>query len=415
MVVTIHCAPPRSSIIYLGYDFSWLIFSNGLVAVWIFFCLSGYLMGKAFYSGRYTVDTKGIFNFWCNRALRIVPLYYFVLLILSIFVYTDILKMANWGYLFRLLTFTYQPYFYPQPIAFNDSLWSLSTEVQFYLLVPFIYSIIAPLIISLRHFITAFFIVIITVFLIKFITLSGFQKQIIEQFAYAFRYWYAPLINNLDLFICGFLINPLIQSYRQNKNTDCATKCIDINNKSNLNKKYLSRFNLFSYANNKIIAIALIVLLYLFTAHHFYNQELWGLPTRTGGFRTSTTIFILQPLTAIITCLFIFAFELTKYESYSKHEKLSFTNILKNPIRALEIMGNLSYGVYVWHVPIIQKITPIFISDIPLEAFAFRITATLILSSILATITYYLVEIPAAKFKIYREVRNQESEVRSEK
>jgi peptidoglycan/LPS O-acetylase OafA/YrhL len=417
MVVTIHCNPPRNSIVYLGYDFSWITFSHGMVAVWIFFCLSGYLMGKAFYSSRYTVDTKGIFNFWCNRALRILPLYYFALLILSIFVYTDILKMANWGYLLRLFTFTYQPYFHPQPLPFNDALWSLSTEVQFYLLVPFIYSTIYPLVISIQRFIVVFFITILAIFFIKFITLSGFQKQITEHLAYAFRYWYAPLINNLDLFICGFLINPLIQKYHQTKNVDFLTD-IDANSansENNTKKKYLSRLHLFSSVSIKTIAIVLITLLYLFTAHHFYHQELWGLPSRSGGFRTFTTIFILQPLTAIITSFFIFAFELKKYESYTKNEKLSFDSISKNPIRALEIMGNLSYGIYVWHMPIIQKITPVFISDIPLEAFAFRMTATLFLSSILATVTYYLVEIPAAKFKIYRGIKSQQSEGKSEK
>ncbi|BAZ38640.1 O-acetyltransferase OatA [Calothrix sp. NIES-4101] len=141
MVVIHHCERPRNSITYSGYDFSWVIFSHGAVAVWIFFCLSGYLMGKAFYSGRYTVDVKGIINFWYNRALRIIPLYYFVILILSIFVYTDILKMTNWGYFVRLLSFTYQPLFHAQSLPFNEALWSLSTEVQFYLLVPFIYNI----------------------------------------------------------------------------------------------------------------------------------------------------------------------------------------------------------------------------------------------------------------------------------
>ncbi|BAZ38639.1 hypothetical protein NIES4101_45790 [Calothrix sp. NIES-4101] len=263
--------------------------------------------------------------------------------------------------------------------------------------------IITPRIINLRHFIAAFIVVIITVFLIKYLFLLGFQKQIQEQMAYAFRYWYSPLIHNLDLFICGFLINPLIQYYNQDKKSNISTKI----SKDSKNKLHLFRFNSLNYPRIKFIAIILIVLLYLFTAHHGYHQELFGLPSRPSGIRTFTTTFILQPLTAIITSFFIFTFELKRYELYSQNEKLSFNNILKNPIRTLEIMGNLSYGVYVWHIPIIQKITPVFTSDIPLEAFALRISATLILSSILATVTYYLVEIPAAKFKIYQGVRIQ--------
>ncbi|MBF2067552.1 MAG: acyltransferase family protein [Calothrix sp. C42_A2020_038] len=60
MVVVIHSAPPRNAIIYRNCDFSWLTFSHGLVAVWVFFCLSGYLMGKVFYTQRYTFDIHGV-------------------------------------------------------------------------------------------------------------------------------------------------------------------------------------------------------------------------------------------------------------------------------------------------------------------------------------------------------------------
>ncbi|WP_375506305.1 acyltransferase family protein [uncultured Nostoc sp.] len=65
----------RQSIIYHGYDFTWILFSHGPAAVWIFFVLSGYLMGKGFYSGRYIANISGIVNFWRNRILRIFPLY----------------------------------------------------------------------------------------------------------------------------------------------------------------------------------------------------------------------------------------------------------------------------------------------------------------------------------------------------
>lgn len=152
----------------------------------------------------------------------------------------------------------------------------------------------------------------------------------------------------------------------------------------------------------KYFAVVLIILLYLFTAYHLYHQELWNLPNRSGGWRTSTTILILQPLTAIITSFFIFAFEKDIYQDFTKHEKLSFNAILNNPLRILEVIGNLSYGIYIWHMPIIARTYDIFTSEIPIEAFYIRLTATLILSTILATVTYYLVELPFSKWKIYQ-------------
>ncbi len=374
MVVTIHCAPPRKSIIYNDIDLSWLMFSHGAIAVWIFFVLSGYLMGKVFYTKRYTVDIAGVIKFWRNRVLRIFPLYYFAVLILTIFVYPEILKFSNWGYLLRVCTFTYHPYISFEAVKFNDVFWSLSTEVQFYLIVPFIYSLIQNRLNNQKKvFIAGLSIILATLIFRSFLWIS-FQTEITQEMGYAFKYWYTPLIVNLDLFLCGFLLNALIQ-----------------NRKTNLNQRKSLII--------KIFAVTLIILLYLFTAHHLYHQELWNLPNRSGGWRTLTTILILQPLTAIITSFFIFAFEKDVYHEFTKHEKLSFNTILKNPVRILEIVGNLSYGIYIWHMPIIARTYNVFNAEIPIEAFYIRLSATLILSTVLATVTYYLVELPFSRWK----------------
>ena len=142
---------------------------------------------------------------------------------------------------------------------------------------------------------------------------------------YAFKYWYAPLSNSFDLFLCGFLINPLLKYQTLNKS---------------------KKFNKFKWLKSSIkyISVTLLILLYFFTAHHLYHQELWGLFGRPSGWRTSTTIFLLQPLTAIITSFFIFAFESEDYHSFARNEKLSFAAILRNPFRVLEVLGTLSYG-----------------------------------------------------------------------
>lgn len=108
----------------------------------------------------------------------------------------------------------------------------------------------------------------------------------------------------------------------------------------------------------------------------------------------------------MVVSFLIFAWEYYEYHTWIKNEKLSFHAILKNPLRILEIFGNLSYGIYIWHVPIIEKFTPIFTSPIPVEAFYQRLTATLLTSIVLASISYYLIELPWAKNKIYRPKEN---------
>ncbi|MBR8833922.1 MAG: acyltransferase [Stigonema ocellatum SAG 48.90 = DSM 106950] len=388
MVVIIHCNPPRNSIIYKGYDLSWLTFSHGAVAVWIFFCLSGYLMAKAFYTERYTADVPGVINFWRNRAIRIFPLYYFAVVILSIFVYPDVLKIENWGYLIRVCTFTYHPHINFQHIAFNEVFWSLSTEIQFYILVPFIFNFLRYRLVSQKQVVLVSVFIIFVTLILKCIFWLSFRNEMTEHMEYAFKYWYTPLSNSLDLFLCGFFVNAFIK-YQKPK----LEKSEIISN--------AWKPNILPKGTTKYLAVILLILLYLFTAQHLYHQELWGLPSRPSGWRTSTTIFIFQPLTAIIISFFIFAFESDVYHDFTRNEKLSFGSILRNPLRILEVLGNLSYGVYIWHMPIISKILTIFTSNIPIEAFYTRLTATLLLSITLAVVTYYLVELPATRWKIY--------------
>jgi peptidoglycan/LPS O-acetylase OafA/YrhL len=382
MVTTIHCNPQRKSILFHDLDLSWLWFSNGLVAVWIFFCLSGYLMGKAFYTGRYRLTRQGVFTFWRNRALRILPLYYFVVFMLAVLVYPDILRFENWGHLVHIITFTYPGILQPA-LLFDIVLWSLSTEIQFYLIVPFIYAGLRRLQQSKLTVLTTMGLSILTVFAIKLLIWLPLRNEITNDMYYAFRYWYTPLINNLDLFLVGFLVNPLIQ-IQQSVTPEAPSP-------------WYKKFKLPTHTS-LAIATTLLIALYLFSAHHFYSQELFGLPGRPGGYRTTTTIFALQPITAIVIAFFIWAFESSTYSI--KRSPLSFETILENPLRATEILGHLSYGIYLWHFPIYWQIVPLISTKVPIESFYISLTLTLILSTIMAALTYYLVERPANRWKI---------------
>ncbi|MEH2025125.1 acyltransferase family protein [Nostoc sp.] len=375
MVVIPHCSPPRNAIFYKGYDLSWLTFSPGGVGVWIFFSLSGYLMGKAFYTERYTADVPGVINFWRNRLLRICPLYYFAVLILALFVYTDILKIENWGYLFRIITFTYNQ---SLPPTWNGAMWSLSTEVQFYILVPFLYILLLHRLVSRKQiFITAILIIFFT-FVVKLIFWISLRHQISEEIKYVIQYSYTPLVTNMDLFLCGFIVNGLLFHHKKMK----------------VPQSYMKYF-----------AVILLITLYILTAHHLYHQELCNLPERAGkGIRTFTSFFIWQPITALITSFFIFVFEFDIYQPSIKNETLSFSAILRNPLRVMELFGNLSYGVYIWHLPIVTKISTIFTSQIPIEAFYRRLIATLILSTLLASITYFIIEVASSRWKTYQKI-----------
>jgi peptidoglycan/LPS O-acetylase OafA/YrhL len=374
VVIFYHVAPPRNLIIYQNYyDLSWLLFGHGYVAVLVFFCLSGYLMGKAFYSGRYTLNKQGVFNFWRNRILRIFPLYYFSTLILSVFVYTPILKVNNWVYLLRLCTFTYNQ---SLPANFSGSFWSLSTEVQFYLIVPLIYAGLNNRLKRKRQVIFIFILILLAVFILRISLTFIFKTQ--ENYGNYIQYIYTPLITNIDVFMGGFLVNALLK----------CQKNIDSEPNKELEKKR-SFFRL-SIKQKKILAFISVVILFLFTSYYHYHHK----PGES---------LVYPVVTAIITSFFIWLFESSdSNESFQKNEKLSFNAIVRNPARILEVAGILSYGVYLWHQAILAKITTIITSTNPVEVFFIKLVGTLVLSSILATITYYAVELPAARWKIYR-------------
>ncbi len=103
--------------------------------VWIFFTLSGFLMGKGFATGRYSLDRAGSRAFLYNRLLRIAPVYYLGLLVVSVFRYPALFVARNLWILLEVCLFDYHG---TLPVPVMQALWSVSAEVQFYLLVPFL-------------------------------------------------------------------------------------------------------------------------------------------------------------------------------------------------------------------------------------------------------------------------------------
>lgn len=364
IVVMAHCQPPRNIFYYFDRDLTWLISSPGGVAVKIFFCLSGYLMGKAFYRERYQANFTGIIIFWRNRLLRICPLYYFVALISILFVYPETLKVANWIYTLRILTFTYNQ---ALPIEFNGALWSLSTEMQFYLIVPFIYIFLKHKLVNWRKVIWVFGLIILAGFLLRSAIWMAITSQnnldANQEIDYFTKYIYSPLLTNLDLFLSGFLVNALLKYQK-------------------ISPKYLK---LFSVKNSLI----LFLLFYLFCSYYKYYYQ-------------DSLVFIASPLTALTISIFIFIWELNHRQSFSIKNQINVSYASGNKLlKTTEILGNLSYGIYLWHLPTLSKIYPIVSSDQTLPAFLLRFAVTFTLSSLLATVTYYLVEIPLARLKIY--------------
>ena len=109
-------------------------------AVWMFFMISGYLLGKAFVSGRYKVDTiEDIGRFYLSRAIRILPIYYFVFFIDLFFVNTPLYLSFDNHLLVKCLLLSITP---TSTTGMIGNLWFVCTIIRLYLLTPVIYVVI---------------------------------------------------------------------------------------------------------------------------------------------------------------------------------------------------------------------------------------------------------------------------------
>lgn len=114
-----------------GWDV-WGPFLNGWAGVDLFFVLSGFLIAGSLLRG----GRPGIATYLAGRALRIMPAYYAVLLIVAFgLVPFYPVPAENWGFRLAYHLLFLQDYL---PADFNVVFWSLGVEEKFYLLAPFL-------------------------------------------------------------------------------------------------------------------------------------------------------------------------------------------------------------------------------------------------------------------------------------
>ncbi|CAB04373.1 Acyl_transf_3 domain-containing protein [Caenorhabditis elegans] len=156
----------------LGFHFFPGAFPNGYLGVDQFFVLSGFLMCMLLKRAENEPAFTLIGNFYYKRLKRILPLYLLVILVGMICLYTffpDISIETNQKSATRALFFVsnrpsslQDDYFSMLSMAIDifTHTWSLSVEVQFYILVPFMFLIVTRL--PARFHIASFAIIGIT-------------------------------------------------------------------------------------------------------------------------------------------------------------------------------------------------------------------------------------------------------------
>jgi peptidoglycan/LPS O-acetylase OafA/YrhL len=191
------------------------IFSFGWTGVDLFFILSGFLISNQLFTEIQNNSDLSIRKFYTKRAFRILPPYFFILLI-YIFI-PAFHEREQLSPLWKMLTFT-------QNLGFNISIfgtfshsWSLCVEEQFYLLFPLLLLILLK-IKSFQRSAWLIPVIFILTALLRLFLWQLYLKPITGQEDFI-RYWYQWIYYPTDTRLDGLITGVGIASFyrfRQN-------------------------------------------------------------------------------------------------------------------------------------------------------------------------------------------------------
>jgi peptidoglycan/LPS O-acetylase OafA/YrhL len=326
----------------LGSNIIWLVHAPGQIGVAIFFTLSGYLMAKGFFHHKYELGRTGFRRFLRNRALRIIPLYYFNIVVVALLVDPRLLTNHGCTELIRLVTFTYHA---SGPCNANQALWTISTEMEFYAVVPLI-ALAASWLGSPRTICAA----MVTGLVFGPFIRWGLWLHIGKNLALWTESIYAQVYGNIDCFTAGFLICPLLAARGQPRRIYRA-------------------------------GYALLPLLYIAGSFWYYRSMHLGIaPDAYVVFFPSVAVLVAL---AFIWCL--------DPDPASRGNPLTLARIRERPMRVLEIGGLLTYSIYVWHPLILAKLAEVLHGS-PAVMYLRLLAMGAICTVVFSAITYLCIE-----------------------
>lgn len=296
--------------------YPWLFIPNGYLGVWIFFILSGYLIGKGFFSHRYVFSPKGILLFYKRRFLTLAPLYYSIVLLLFL-----PLTHINWPLFMDFLMFRASSHINEFYLGY---LWTISSVMQFYLVAPVFYG--AFLWLSRKRIspITTGMLIFTYIVLSRLVAMLWYTPETGSD--YTVFIYASPFLNG-GLFLSGFFISSLL--YGDGKH---ALARLSLNAKA---KRWFWRCQLILFILTNYWLLQLL-----------YRYSL--------SFAWWYTI-VITPLIALNICLVIYLIERESSSPVRRPalQVYGFSRISVTIFRFLTIVGVYSYSLYIFHVPFI--------------------------------------------------------------
>ncbi|WP_158602085.1 acyltransferase family protein [Pararobbsia silviterrae] len=356
--------PWANFFVVFGHDYTWTISVTGTTGVWIFFVLSGYLMGKAFYTGRYDYKPRGIARFYRDRFLRIYPLYLASIIVSCIIFHeTYPIDAPSIRTIAHLLLFSYYG-----RTPFPDSvLWTISTEFRFYLLAPLLFFALEKTVSSTRSAVVA-----AGVFILLQI---GFRSWLYLHYAHRVPDWttfwilhsYIPLIGNFDSFTLGFLLNVFVIKWNAQPRRRQPPRA----------------------AGWIVLGISTIV-----SSYAGYRGLLLAQP----GYKP-LFFCALESIIVLGVCLTLFCFE-SHNNNTLRMPALNWSAIKTTPLRSFEIFGVVTFGIYLWHMLVLAWAKNIHFPVSSAQAeFVLRFVLVLAVTTVISAATYLLIEKPFLRLR----------------
>ena len=335
------------AVIAYHFNFSWA--SGGFLGVDIFFVLSGYLITSTILPLEGNQLTVSLRQFWIKRFRRLLPAAYVMILITFVWVMlfnkdllntlrgdaiSSIFYSSNWWFIFHELSY-FDSFGSPSPLK---NLWSLAIEEQFYIIWPIL------LIIGLHIFKKPSK-------LSKIVFLGALCSAILMSILYEpgadpSRVYYGTDTRSFELLIgCWLAIVWPMKRLSSKK----------------LSAEHVRKLNSIGLVSFSIFILSII-----------FVDEYQAFLYRGGMFLLCINAAVL------IACVC--------HPSSFLGKLLAF--------KPLCWIGSRSYGIYLWHYPIVVLSTPVYEIGNPVY---WRVGLQLVLILIIAELSYRLIEMPIRK------------------
>jgi len=318
----------------LAANSSWVLAKIGHLGVDMFFVLSGFLVSLSF------LFTKQLKNYFKKRLARIVPLAYSSLIIILVLKMTTGVVIFDWASIKDFLihlSFT-QSFFVSHYYGNFPVMWTLSIELTFYLMVPVLFFLGRK---NLKVFLGLLLVLLVSNFAYRYHLIGFFDQWDIHQ-----RIFYSEQIwGRFDQFTYGIL----------------------------LSLAFLYKEQLKIMAKLKYLLVLLGMLLLSWSGWQFYLLE--------SSFRDFAFLQV------FLHSIFGFGFALILWGLVYISDKHGYKRI---PF--LDYLGEISYGVYVWHFFVLSSVATLNLD--PYLSLGLAICITIIVASL----SWFIIEKPALNF-----------------